>query len=586
MLDIVNLVFQLQSLLGRERWIKYASILSQFIMGKKTLVELQEELFTKVLWKIDLVKIYKALFEEKDNDSAGKSFSKQKSGKRVLKRKLKFLHKAKLSRDKKLYINKKIILTHNRLIIALLGNTAEEILVEGKEVKSEKQLEKQKQQALENNGTFEGAENDEDGDRLKNGTGDESDGDKFKSSKVMNDEPLKGLFTIDNDALDELEQQQKIIRATKGKDDKKNEKLLLDHKNSGIVFLNKVLDTFSAEDKLRFARIQKEFGKRGFINATNLKNKLNSTLKVPSSKEFMAVNINGHIPGRYVNDYNLIKNNSMQYLYNITKQHQYEIYLKMINPHLAFNKLIDRKFIDSYLADNGLLEYDEQYKSNGNTHLKLSEVQFALEGFLGTTQFSKDIIKAQEQPLCRELYNLPEVKSLTIRMTGDIRQLGMVGNVAPGCAELLLVGLQQYLCDIIEEVHDVVKYRRKKYSELYEIDEEGNYKAIDIFGNYFKEKIGQTVEDKGEESVILTCDDVLEALEVNPTLIDQRVMPKDLLIDEYICNDDEIVRGKSCIDDLMLFQQQDARPASGTKQGNQIGSNDELLWILRDSLME
>ncbi|KAL6926116.1 hypothetical protein ACO0SA_001656 [Hanseniaspora valbyensis] len=596
MIDIVNLIFQLQSLLGRERWIKYASILSQFIMGKKTLIEMQQELCSNVLWKTDLAKIYKVLFNDSiESSTTTKTIIKGKTGKKILKKKLKFLHKAKISRDKKMYVNKKIILTHNRLIIALLGNTAEEILVQGKEIKTEKQLEKQKQQqtqqALENNENFEGADQDEnarDSDAIKNGTsnGDSENG-KFESSKVMKDEPLKGLFTIDNDALDELEQQQKIIRASKtNNDDKKEEKLLLDHKNSGIVFLNKVLDTFSAEDKLRFARIQKEDGKRGFINATNLKNKLDSMLKVPSCKEYMAVNINGHIPGRYVNDSKLIKNNSMQYLYNITKQHQYDIYLKMISPLLAFNKLIERKFIDSYLEDNNLLEYHEQYKANNNTHLKLSDVYFPLDGFLGTTQFSKDIIKAQEQPLCKELYNFPDVRSLTISMTGQIRQLGMIGNVAPGCAELLLVGLQQYLCDIIEEVHDVVKYRRKKYSELYEINEEGNYTAIDIFGNHFKEKIDQDMSDKSEKETILTCDDVLEALEVNPTLIDQSIMPKDLLFEEYIHNDDDIVRGKSCIDDLELFQHQFTRPVSGATKANQIGSKEELLWILKDSLME
>ena len=258
----------------------------------------------------------------------------------------------------------------------------------------------------------------------------------------------------------------------------------------------------------------------------------------------------------------------------------------MISPLLAFNKLIERKFIDSYLEDNNLLEYHEQYKANNNSHLKLSDVYFPLDGFLGTTQFSKDIIKAQEQPLCKELYNFPDVKSLTISMTGQIRQLGMIGNVAPGCAELLLVGLQQYLCDIIEEVHDVVKYRRKKYSELYEINEEGNYTAIDIFGNYFKEKIDQDMSDKSEKETILTCDDVLEALEVNPTLIDQSIMPKDLLFEEYIHNDDDIVRGKSCIDDLELFQHQFTRPVSGATKANQIGSKEELLWILKDSLME
>ncbi|XBW34602.1 hypothetical protein QEN19_000165 [Hanseniaspora menglaensis] len=594
MIDIVNLIFQLQSLLGRERWIKYASILSQFIIGKKTLIEMHQELLANVLWKTNMSKIYTALFSDKNDELASNFFFKAQSrgvglGKKILKRKLKFLHKAKVSRDKKLHINKKIILIHNRLIIALLGNTAEEILVEGKDFKSEKQLEKQKQQqtqqALENNDHFDGSDAGEGRDDMKNGVADDADNQKFESSNVIDDEPLKGLFTIDNNALDELEQQQKIIRANKGKDDKKTEKLLLDHKNSGIVFLNKVLDTFSAEDKLRFARIQKEDGKKGFINATNLKDKLNSMLKVPSSKEFLSVNINGHIPGRYINDQNLIKNNSMQYLYNITKQHQYEIYLKMINPLLAFNKLIDRKFIDSYLEDNNLLEYHDKYKGNGNSHLKISDVYFPLDGFLGTTQFSKDIIKAQEQPLCKELYNLPDVKSLNIKMIGDIRQMGMIGTVAPGCAELLLVGLQQYLCDIIEEVSDVVRYRRKKYSELYEINEEGEYTAIDIFGNHFKERIDQEMDVKEESSVMLSADDILEALEVNPTLINQSIMPKDLLFDEYIHNDDDIIRGKSCIDDLELFQQ-DVRPVNVATQNDQVGNRDELLWILRESLME
>lgn len=581
MIDHVNLIFQLQALLGRERWIKYASVLSQFIIGKISIDELHEELRENVLWKTDLLKINDILFSDINKFRDSTSRKHKKSRKSFINKKLKLLEQVKSLNEKKLYINKRIILIHNRLIIAFVGNIADEILVQGKPVVPESTLE-------DNPSTVQSSL-----DVTKLETNDESLDSSIKASvetseeKDIQDSTLKGIFTIDKDALDELEQQQKIMRASKSKNSgfdglsAEEQKNLLNHKNSNLIFLNKILNTFPPEDKLRFSRIQKESGKRGFINSNALKDKLNSLLKVPTGKEFIAVNINGHIPGRYLTDPQLAKNNSIQALYNITKQQQYENYIRMKNPALSINKLFDNKYMNSYLEENGLLEYHQKYKNNSNSHLKLTDVHFPLDGFLGTTQFSRDIAKGYEQPLCRELNDLPDINNLNSRLVGEIRQLGMIGNVSPGCSELLLLGLHQYLCDIVEEVHDVIKYKRKKFSELYELNERGEYQRVEIFNK--PSEVEEPINQEPHKSI--TCEDVMDALVVNPLLIHQSVMPKDFISRDFLFNDDDFIRPKSAIDDLQVFESLENRPVVSSS-ANQQGTQEELLWILRDTLMD
>ncbi|KAL6944098.1 hypothetical protein ACO0OE_003994 [Hanseniaspora uvarum] len=586
MIDHVNLIFQLQALLGRERWIKYASVLSQFIVGKISLNEMHEELTENVLWKTDILKINDVLFKDMKKFTDSNKKKNMKAKKSYINKKLKLLEQVKSLKEKKLYINKKIILIHNRLIIAMLGNIAEEILVQGKPVIPESTLDNKSstvQSSL---------------DVTKLETNDESLDSSIKASvetteeKDMEENTLTGIFTIDNDALDELEQQQKIMRANKSKSSgfdglsAEEQKNLMNHKNSNLIFLNKILNTFPPEDKLRFSRIQKESGKRGFINSTVLKDKLNSLLKVPTGKEFIAVNINGHIPGRYLTDPQLARNNSIQALYNITKQQQYENYIRMMNPSLSINKLFDNKYMNSYLEENGLLEYNQKFKNNNNSHLKLTDVHFPLDGFLGTNQFSRDITKGYEQPLCKELNDLPDIDNLNHRLVGEIRQLGMIGNVAPGCSEMLLLGLQQYLCDIVEEVHDVIKYKKKKFSELYELNEKGEYEKVDIFNTKENFQIETISQDQEQEFYSITCEDVMDALNVNPSLIHQSVMPKDFIMREFIFNDDELIKPKSAIDDLHIFESEENRPVMGTLAANQQGTQEELMWILRDTLMD
>lgn len=76
----------------------------------------------------------------------------------------------------------------------------------------------------------------------------------------------------------------------------------------------------------------------------------------------------------------------------------------------------------------------------------------------------------------------------------------------------------------------------------------------------------------------------MDALVVNPSLIHQSVMPKNFISRDFLFNDDDFIRPKSAIDDLQVFESLENRPVMSS--ANQQGTQEELLWILRDTLMD
>lgn len=75
--------------------------------------------------------------------------------------------------------------------------------------------------------------------------------------------------------------------------------------------------------------------------------------------------------------------------------------------------------------------------------------------------WTHDIIHAYETPLSSENYELPDQDALTTRMLGISLEHGLLQGVDKQCPEVLQIGLEQYLRDLVQQVVDTVKWRRK-----------------------------------------------------------------------------------------------------------------------------
>uniref|UniRef100_A0A060TAX5 ARAD1D29832p n=1 Tax=Blastobotrys adeninivorans TaxID=409370 RepID=A0A060TAX5_BLAAD len=80
----------------------------------------------------------------------------------------------------------------------------------------------------------------------------------------------------------------------------------------------------------------------------------------------------------------------------------------------------------------------------------------------GTSQtWTQDIIHSYEAPLASETYELPDNDTLAARMLGISLEQGLLQGVDKNCPELLLVGLEQYLKDLLQETVTRVRLRKR-----------------------------------------------------------------------------------------------------------------------------
>ena len=98
-------------------------------------------------------------------------------------------------------------------------------------------------------------------------------------------------------------------------------------------------------------------------------------------------------------------------------------------------------------------------------------------------EWSQDILNGFNAPLATDSYSLPDVDTLYLRMSGIAREHGLVGAVDAKSVELLSKALDYYLKRIVELGIDSVRYRTKKYSDFYDLDEDGIYRPVTDTGD-------------------------------------------------------------------------------------------------------
>lgn len=192
-------------------------------------------------------------------------------------------------------------------------------------------------------------------------------------------------------------------------------------------------------------------------------------------------------------------------------------------------------------------------------------------------EWSQDIMNGFSAPLSADSFALPDTESLFLRMVGIAREHGLVGAVDTGCVELLLLALDNYLKNIIESAINTVRYRRKKYSEYYDIKDNGMYEPV------AKDEVVDPDDYATKKTIRLTNDDLYECFSLFPNLVEPTgtfySLPNVRLI-----NDDELVMTKSSIDDLPDFSE--GKPTFTPLDERNIGTREELNWLIKDILTE
>lgn len=194
-------------------------------------------------------------------------------------------------------------------------------------------------------------------------------------------------------------------------------------------------------------------------------------------------------------------------------------------------------------------------------------------------EWSQDIMNGFNAPLATDNYSLPDTESLFLRMVGIAREHGLVGAVDTGCVELLSLALDNYLKNIIESAIDTVRYRRKKYSEYYDLGDTGLYQPVAEAG-----KANLDEEDfPVPQRMSLTNEDLYDCFTIFPNLVEPTGAFIGLPI-VGLLNDDELVATKSNIDDLADFSAD--KPTFTPLDERNIGTREELNWLIKDLLTE
>lgn len=206
-------------------------------------------------------------------------------------------------------------------------------------------------------------------------------------------------------------------------------------------------------------------------------------------------------------------------------------------------------------------------------------------------EWSQDIVNGFSAPLAIESHSLPDNDSLFLRMTGIARENGLVGTVDSRCVDILSVALDHYLKSVIEIGIDSVRYRRKKYSEYYDLNDEGVYVPVSGLGEEFTPMDSIPNEDENEEQtqssqpkLSLTNEDIQNALTIFPNLVEPTTGLVQTLTTAGLYNDDELVVMKSSVDDLPQFNEE--RPLSTPLDDRNVGTREELNWLIKDILTE
>ncbi|OVF11301.1 putative transcriptional coactivator [Clavispora lusitaniae] len=150
-------------------------------------------------------------------------------------------------------------------------------------------------------------------------------------------------------------------------------------------------------------------------------------------------------------------------------------------------------------------------------------------------QWQQDVVNGINTPLSTTSYELPDMDNLTRRVLMTMREHGLTGGVSSQVLEVISLGLEAHLKNIIESAMDVVRYRESKYaSSMFlpsELNGDGsgyksNGKASGDFSNCMfggsnsRKRKHNDVDNIQKRNVVLNAEDMFNTLELFPYLVE------------------------------------------------------------------
>lgn len=161
-------------------------------------------------------------------------------------------------------------------------------------------------------------------------------------------------------------------------------------------------------------------------------------------------------------------------------------------------------------------------------------------------QWQQDVVNGINTSICTDNYELPDLDNLSRRVLMTMREYGLTGGLNPQVLDMISLGLESYLSNIIECSIDVAKYRSCKYTSndflstatsLGSLQSKNELKDISGEPDAKKRKINDPSNPK--KNTTLHIEDLYDTLEMFPHLIEP-CGPKYRLSNVMLQNDDEI----------------------------------------------
>lgn len=146
-------------------------------------------------------------------------------------------------------------------------------------------------------------------------------------------------------------------------------------------------------------------------------------------------------------------------------------------------------------------------------------------------QWQQDVVNGINTPLASTLYELPDYDNLSRQVLMMMRENGLTGGVSAQLLDIINLGVEAYLKNIIESAIDVVRYRENKYASnmFLQAGLQGNTKggsqlngtdfSSGLFGESRKRK-HEEIDDMPKRTIVLNIDDMYNTLEMFPHLVE------------------------------------------------------------------
>lgn len=199
-------------------------------------------------------------------------------------------------------------------------------------------------------------------------------------------------------------------------------------------------------------------------------------------------------------------------------------------------------------------------------------------------QWQQDVVNGINTPIATENYEIPDYDNLSRRMIMTMREHGLTGGLNPQVMEVLLLGLEVHLKNIIESAIDVARYRENKYASNDYLSPSSD------LGTRIENREDEISQERKRQKVTLGAEDLYDTLEMFPHLIEPGG-PKLRLANVMLQNDDmsttgeldyelppksELINGTSSNDTLLVNQKgNDKDELTNSNNGHPIVPKDE-----------